>query len=354
MKNGAFIILFLCIAVIVGDISYAETVDVQISGYDDGQKATKQIDYKEALLFAKREAIERAGVQIEAITTVKDLVVNSDYIESKADAVLLPGYRIVDVGYQKDGTYLIILIGQVRTVSEGIDSKELRYAKSLINRGQKEKAGEIVDDILKHSREDDAIAEAMYCQVVWGFAKDPVDTYERLKAYYPNSIHAQRLGAYFDEQKRKKEEEAKKLEHQIGRIVGREGRLIAGDKGIVLDTESGLMWASKDNGEDITWNDAQKYCEDYQSGGYQDWRMPKTDELATLYDTAYEGYAQKCCKTCPKIYISRLINLTCFGPWTSGRGKKGAAYFRFTSGKQSWTYESIALYHRVLPVRDSR
>ncbi len=354
MKKMIFIMMLVYIVVGVSGTCFSETVDVHISGYDDGKRATKQIDYKEAVLFAKREAIERAGVKIEAMTTVKDMVVNSDYIESKADAVLLPGYKIVDVGYQQDGTYLIILIGQVRTISEGIDSKELRYAKSLINRGQKKKAGEIIDDIIKNSKEDDAVAEAMYCQVLWGFSKDPVDTFERLKAYYPNSIHAKRLEAYFEEKKRKKETEAKKLELKIGRIVGREGRFIAGDKGIVLDTKTGLMWASKDNGQDITWNDAKKYCDDYRSGSYQDWRMPKIDELMTLYNTGSEGYAQKCCKTCAKVRITRLINLTCFSPWSSGKGKKGAAYLRFTNGKQSWTYDSIALYHRALPVRDSR
>jgi len=354
MRKMIFIMVLVYIVIGMSGTCFSETVDVQISGYDDGKRVTKQIDYKEALLFAKREAIERAGVKIEAMTTVKDMVVNSDYIESKADAVLLPGYKIVDVGYQQDGTYLIILIGQVRTISEGIDSKELRYAKSLINRGQKKKAGEIIDDIIKNSKEDDAVAEAMYSQVLWGFSKDPVDTFERLKAYYPNSIHAKRLEAYFEEKKRKKEAKAKKLELKIGRIAGREGRFIAGDKGIVLDTKNGLMWASKDNGKDITWNDAKKYCEDYRGGGYQDWRMPTIDELMMLYDAGSEGYAQECCKTCAKVRITRLITLTCFGPWSSGKSKKGVAYLRFTNGKQSLTSGPSALYHRALPVRNDR
>ena len=80
-------------------ISFSEIIDAQIKGVDDGIKTSKQQDYKEAVLFAKREAIERAGVRIKSITTVKDYVLNSDYIESKAEAVLLPGYNIVDIGY---------------------------------------------------------------------------------------------------------------------------------------------------------------------------------------------------------------------------------------------------------------
>jgi len=44
--------------------AFSEIIDVQIKGVDDGVKTTKQQDYKEAVLFAKREAIESAGVKI--------------------------------------------------------------------------------------------------------------------------------------------------------------------------------------------------------------------------------------------------------------------------------------------------
>jgi len=95
--------------------SVAGTIDVNIKGVDDGVKTSIQQDYREAVLYAKREAIERAGVKMHAITTVKDLMVESDYIESTSEAVLKPGYTIMDIGYQNDGTYLIILIGKVKT-----------------------------------------------------------------------------------------------------------------------------------------------------------------------------------------------------------------------------------------------
>jgi hypothetical protein len=104
-------------------ISIAGTIDVNIKGVDDGVKTTKQQDYKEAVLFAKREAIERAGMKVKALTTAKDFVVQSDYIESQAEAVLLPGYNVVDVGYQTDGTYLVILIGKVKTSTPDLNSK---------------------------------------------------------------------------------------------------------------------------------------------------------------------------------------------------------------------------------------
>ena len=105
---------------------HAKTIDVHIKGFDDGVKTTKQKDYKEASLFAKREAIERAGVKIKSITRVKDLVLMEDYIEAKAAAVLMPGYKIIDIGYNEVGTYVIVLIGAIKT--------ELRDSKGIMTK----------------------------------------------------------------------------------------------------------------------------------------------------------------------------------------------------------------------------
>ena len=68
MSRIAYIVFFALL--VVPCISDAETIDVQIKGVDDGAKTTKQRDYKEAVLFAKREAIERAGVKIKSMKSV--------------------------------------------------------------------------------------------------------------------------------------------------------------------------------------------------------------------------------------------------------------------------------------------
>ena len=68
------------------------------------------------------------------------------------------------------------------------------------------------------------------------------------------------------------------------REIARDGNFIAYDNGVVLDTTTNLMWAAKDNGENIDWHDAKKECENYRGGGYTDWRLPTQDELLTLYD----------------------------------------------------------------------
>jgi hypothetical protein len=232
-------------------VSHAGVIDVHIEGVDDGVKTTKQRDYKEAVLFAKREAIERTGVKVKAITTVKDLVVNSDYIESKAEAVLLPGYNIMDIGYQQDGTYLVILVEKVKTGTE-TERKE----------------------------------------------------------------------------------------------VIRDGWFSGYDDGTVTDNRTGLMWAGKDNGGNIAWQDAKDYCENYRGGGYTDWRMPTQDELAGIYDSNTKnrhGY-----------HVTKLIDISACCPWASETRGSEAVRFYFKLGFRYWDLQSLSNGSRALPVRSGK
>ncbi len=48
------------------------------------------------------------------------------------------------------------------------------------------------------------------------------------------------------------------------------GRFLTLDDGTVQDQKTGLIWASHDNGSNITWAGAQKYCENYTEGGFKD------------------------------------------------------------------------------------
>ncbi len=113
---------------------FASELSVEIKGIDDGIKTNKQQDYKEALLFAKREAIERAGTHMASITTIQDMVLQSDIIEEKSEAILLPGYKIIDIGYQKSGEYLIILVGSIKLVSD-VGSFEQTYLSEQFKLG---------------------------------------------------------------------------------------------------------------------------------------------------------------------------------------------------------------------------
>lgn len=112
------------------------------------------------------------------------------------------------------------------------------------------------------------------------------------------------------------------------------------DKTTVTDTRTGLMWAAGDNGADI-----KAYCENYTGGGYDDWRLPTQEELATLFDLeAYKssGYS-----------IVASIQLTGCCPWASDRKDARVASFDFEYGNPDWGHPMSTIYARALPVRDT-
>ena len=52
------------------------------------------------------------------------------------------------------------------------------------------------------------------------------------------------------------------------------------------DPQTNLTWAGKDNGADVTLQQAVDYCHNLTLSGYRDWRLPTIDETQTLYDTS--------------------------------------------------------------------
>ena len=59
--------------------------------------------------------------------------------------------------------------------------------------------------------------------------------------------------------------------------------------GAYFDPETGLMWATADNGSEIGWNEAKEYARHLSLGGHTDWRLPTIEELQDLYDAVREG-----------------------------------------------------------------
>jgi len=154
------------------------------------------------------------------------------------------------------------------------------------------------------------------------------------------------------EAEKKKLEVAKLPPKPMIKEIDRDGQFIAYDNGTVKDTSTGLMWASRDNGKNIDWHDAKRYCENYRGGGYTDWRMPTLDELASLYDKKKSGYAPETVsdKTY-KVHITKLIHIRSNCPWASETRGSKAAYFNFFDG--SWHWNTIVPHYSslALPVR---
>jgi hypothetical protein len=66
-----------------------------------------------------------------------------------------------------------------------------------------------------------------------------------------------------------------------------EGRGLAQEtqgRGYWTDPSTKLMWAGKDNGKDVSWHKAIKYCRDLRLAGYSDWRLATLGELEGIYD----------------------------------------------------------------------
>ena len=55
------------------------------------------------------------------------------------------------------------------------------------------------------------------------------------------------------------------------------------------DPDTSLMWAPKDNGRDISYYKAIKYCRDLRLSGYSDWRLASMFELQPLFDSRIES-----------------------------------------------------------------
>jgi uncharacterized caspase-like protein len=134
----------------------------------------------------------------------------------------------------------------------------------------------------------------------------------------------------------------------------RDGRFIAYDNGTVLDTRTKLMWAAKDNGSNISWQDAKAYCENYRGGGYTDWRMPTQDELAGLYDETITNTRSPAAGCSGGYHLTNLIHLTCCCPWASETRGSMAAFFGFSNGPRNWHDQYFVGSIRALPVRSAK
>jgi len=113
-------------------------------------------------------------------------------------------------------------------------------------------------------------------------------------------------------------------------------------RGYWTDRSTGLMWAGKDNGRDVNWHKAMKYCRDLRLAGYSDWRLATIDELQGIYDrsTSAPGLAGKHDDEAFTWHVKGNLFLTGH-PWSSsranddrGRPSGYAWHFDFNDGSR--------------------
>ena len=133
--------------------------------------------------------------------------------------------------------------------------------------------------------------------------------------------------------------------------LARDGRFIAYANGTVLDTQTDLMWAARDDGKGLTEEDAKVYCENYNGGGHTDWRMPTIGELAGLSGTGRDERKSRCCPLCPGFNVSTCFELSCCSMWSSEAYKSKVFDFDFCFASKGIGEKSDKEDLRVIPVR---
>lgn len=132
----------------------------------------------------------------------------------------------------------------------------------------------------------------------------------------------------------------------MGEVAKKEelNRYIDNGNGTITDTITGLMWASRDNGRKINWQDARSYSHNYKGGGHTDWRMPTLRELAGLYDKKRPRNH----RTTPMIKLSNQYI------WAEETSDSSAAPFTFMYGRRGYVDQSLTDGGRALPVRNTK
>jgi hypothetical protein len=120
-------------------------------------------------------------------------------------------------------------------------------------------------------------------------------------------------------------------------------RYEARDGGVVRDVKTGLDWAQSDNGSNISWSDATRYCAAKGSG----WRLGSPTELEGIFDTLQSTPCGT--QTCN---VSSKFTLT--DSWFWSNELKHSSYpwtvYLHVGGRFAH-HEGLAYYTRALCVR---
>jgi len=134
------------------------------------------------------------------------------------------------------------------------------------------------------------------------------------------------------------------------------------EHGYWIDPSTGLTWARKDNGKDVSWKKAKNYCRDLRLAGYSDWRLANMAELQPIYDSTANAPGLAGLPRKLRDFTWHVKgNLFLTGDqWSSnyrmddhGRPIGYAYYFDFNSGKPDDDADAYSYGKRALCVRGS-
>jgi hypothetical protein len=129
-------------------------------------------------------------------------------------------------------------------------------------------------------------------------------------------------------------------------------------RGFWVDPSTGLMWAGRDNGKDVNWKKAMKYCRELRLGGYSNWKLPNMAELQGIYDPKANAPGRDG-EGVSTWHVRGMLFLT-GNQWSSGQTVDDRGYpsgyafrFDFNEGQAFKDEISFHTFKRALCVRDS-
>lgn len=178
-----------------------DSLEILVKGFSNQENNGHQIDRQEAILDAKRQACEKAGIIIESKTTSENFQLLLDLVETKSNTILLPDFKIMDIGYNSDSCYQVVLSGKITLVqnTESTSSKEIRHIHSLHKNGDHRKCKKLLkkyftssDKSIKNNLKE----EAFYLYIRWGYAINYNTSLTEFIDYYPNSNYIDSLKSF--------------------------------------------------------------------------------------------------------------------------------------------------------------
>ena len=138
----------------------------------------------------------------------------------------------------------------------------------------------------------------------------------RERAQAPKKQRAEEAAARQAKEESERQAAARQAKEESERQAA--ARFVLTHAGTIRDSTTGMEWSQSDNGSDIDWEEATRYC-DNQGGN---WRLPTSSELLGIYDTSLSApCGNYTCNTSSKFGLT--------GPrfWTNERRGSSKAFF---------------------------
>ncbi|MFZ1011980.1 MAG: DUF1566 domain-containing protein [Terracidiphilus sp.] len=135
-----------------------------------------------------------------------------------------------------------------------------------------------------------------------------------------------------------KSEHYQELKRQQEETIRKQAEAEAAVHPTWTDPGTGLMWAKKDNGSDVSWNQGSDYCTKLRIAGYNDWRLPTIEELQGIDDPSVSIQAVFDEGSIVGVHVKGNLKLTGW-LWSSSQGdaagkpSQGPWHFNFEDQK---------------------